>query len=101
MAGKRYAVGLARLWNYLGLLDLLDAVAMGVTHANSPIGIFAQSVSMHPMTEYPLSLIPTWVVPLAIILHLRSLQGLREIQKGARPACSDSAIPHGNAAAMS
>lgn len=101
MAGKPYAIALARLWNYLGLFDLVDAVSMGVTHTYSPIGIFAQSVSMHPLTQYPLSLIPTWIVPLAILLHLRSLQGLRQMRSGAHPLCADSAIHDGNAAVVS
>ena len=75
---KPYAVKVARLWNYLGLGDLVLALSMGITHGAAPLGIFAQSVSMHPITQYPLSLIPAWIVPLAIILHLRSLQSLRE-----------------------
>jgi hypothetical protein len=53
---------------------------LGVTHSNTPLGIFAQEVSMRPITQYPLGLIPAWAVPLAIILHLRSLQSLREPQ---------------------
>ncbi len=78
LTGKTHAIKTARVWNYLGIFDLVLALTMGVTHATSPLGIFAQDVSMHPISQYPLSLIPTWAVPLAIILHLRSLQSLRE-----------------------
>lgn len=75
---KPSAIKVARLWNYLGLFDLVLAVSMGVTHGNPPLGIFAQPVSMQPLTQYPLILIPAWIVPLSIILHLRSLQSLRQ-----------------------
>lgn len=80
LVGKPYAIKAARLWNYLGIFDLVLAITMGVTHSNTPLGIFAQEVSMRPITQYPLGLIPAWAVPLAIILHLRSLQSLREPQ---------------------
>jgi hypothetical protein len=75
---KPSAIKVARLWNYLGLFDLVLALSMGVTHGNPPLGVLAQDVSMQPITQYPLILIPAWAVPLAIILHLRSLQSLRQ-----------------------
>jgi hypothetical protein len=74
---KPHAGQIARWWNYLGILDLVVAVSMGVTHGGSILGIFAQDISMRPIGQYPLSLIPTWAVPLAVILHLRSLELLR------------------------
>ena len=77
---KPQAVQIARWWNYLGILDLVVAVTMGITHSGSSLGIFAQEISMRPIGQYPLCLIPTWAVPLAIILHLRSLELLRQPQ---------------------
>jgi hypothetical protein len=74
---KPYAITAARLWNYLGIFDLVLAVTMGVTHGNPPLGIFAGDISTRAVTQYPLSLIPTWAVPLALMLHFRSLQSLR------------------------
>jgi hypothetical protein len=52
-------------WHVLGLLDLVTAVTSGVLArllGNGPI--------MEPMTVLPLSLIPTFAVPLLAILHL-------------------------------
>lgn len=87
---KPYAIKVARLWNYLGLFDLVLAVSMGVTHGDSLLGIFAQDVSMRLITQYPLCLIPTWAVPLAVMLHLRSLQSLR------RSCSTHAADPQGD-----
>lgn len=54
------------LWQCLGILDLLLAVALGTT-----AGITAPNdASMLPITVLPLSLIPTFFVPLYLILHL-------------------------------
>ncbi len=81
-ARKPHAVSVARLWNYLGIFDLVLALTMGVTHGGPPLGIFASEISNRAVTEYPLSLIPTWAVPLALILHLRTLQSLGPAEHG-------------------
>jgi len=54
------------LWQFLGIADLVTAVALGTTAGLlSPDG-----PSMLPMTVLPLSLIPTFFVPLLLILHI-------------------------------
>jgi len=57
------------LWNVLGLLDLINAVSLGV------LATFTSSapVTMAPMRLYPLSLVPAFGVPLAFILHVTGL----------------------------
>jgi hypothetical protein len=53
------------LWQALGISDLVIALTTGTTAGLvSPHGI-----STSPMTELPLSLIPTFAVPLLTILH--------------------------------
>jgi hypothetical protein len=37
LVGKPYAIKAARLWNYLGIFDLVLAITMGVTHSNTPL----------------------------------------------------------------
>lgn len=54
------------LWQFLGILDLVNAVALGTT---APL-LVAHDVSMAAMTELPLSLIPTFAVPLLLIFHV-------------------------------
>jgi hypothetical protein len=54
------------LWQALGILDLVSAVSLGVT---SPL-IHPHGVGMTAMTVLPLSLIPTFLVPLLAIFHV-------------------------------
>lgn len=63
------------LWNILGLADLVTAVSLGTT--TGPGGIISTSISTSLMTVFPLSLIPTFLVPISIILHILALQNLR------------------------
>jgi hypothetical protein len=54
------------IWQILGITDLVTAVGLGTTsRLISPEGI-----SMGAMTALPLSLVPTFLVPLFFILHL-------------------------------
>src|SRR5262249_21682272 len=52
------------VWNLLGAYDLVQAVALGVLSSPSPIGILGGDVSTRLMGQFPLSLIPTFFVPL-------------------------------------
>jgi hypothetical protein len=66
------------LWlNLGGLLDFTVALGTGVLTSNSSIGIFAPATPMPSMGEMPLSLIPTFGVPMWIIIHIASLLQLR------------------------
>jgi len=82
---RRLALG----WNIFGIVDLVNAVSMGVTsavvqlQAASPSG--SATVSS-PLLLYPLVLVPTFGVPLALILHSLSIRQLR--RRGASLAVS-------------
>jgi hypothetical protein len=82
-------------WNILGLTDLIVAVATGMLTASSPIQQFAFDVPNELIGSFPLILIPTYLVPLSVLLHLASLTKLRktvhriELQR-ARVAYADS-----------
>jgi hypothetical protein len=57
------------VWQVLGILDLLTAVATAAAAIAQaqPIG---SGISMLPMTVLPLSVIPIFGVPLALMLHI-------------------------------
>jgi hypothetical protein len=74
---KRGFLTLAALWNLAGLVDLITAVGAGVTHSSSTLGLFAGAVTTDRLAHYPFSLIPTFFVPLAVILHAYSLRAIR------------------------
>ncbi len=54
------------LWQILGMLDLVMAVSLGTLAGL----IRLDGITTGPMTVLPLSLIPTFAVPLLIILHV-------------------------------
>ena len=64
-------------WNALGLTDLGVAVATGMVTAPSPIQQFAFDLPNELVGAFPLILIPTYLVPLSVLLHLASLAKLR------------------------
>jgi hypothetical protein len=66
-----YAIGTRRRWIFLawtvfGIADLVNAVALGTLTSTSDA-----------MSTLPLSVIPTFGVPFALVLHLLSLTQLR------------------------
>jgi len=53
-------------WNVLGMLDLVTAVALGATSRL----INAGGLAADAMTVLPLSIVPTFLVPLFFIMHI-------------------------------
>jgi hypothetical protein len=60
-------------WNIAGVVDLVTAVALGVLSSPTPAGALHPAVTTDAMTVLPLSLIPTFGVPLMLILHIISI----------------------------
>jgi hypothetical protein len=67
---------LATLWNLLGLLDLVSAIALGATSSPGPIRIFTDGPGSAIMTTLPWILIPCFLVPALAFLHIVSLRRL-------------------------
>ena len=62
------------LWlNVVGLLDFAGAVVTGVLSSNNSIGVVADGAARVSLGSLPLSLIPTFAVPLWAICHIASL----------------------------
>lgn len=62
----------AVLWNLFGILDFAVALTIGILSSAGPLQMLAFE---HPnRLDYPLILIPTFAVPLSIILHTASLR---------------------------
>ena len=61
-------------WQLLGITDLVNAIAMGV----SARFIDPHSIPTSAMTVLPMSLIPTFAVPLFLILHFISIAHARQ-----------------------
>jgi hypothetical protein len=70
--GARRAVA----FNLLGLLDLVVAVGLGMTVSPGPTQLFQLTPSGEVLTHFPLVLVPTFLVPLAVMVHVVSLRQL-------------------------
>jgi hypothetical protein len=59
------------LWNWVGLADLVAAIALGAAYSQNMVGAAQPSAATTSlMTTFPISLIPTFFVPLFILVHL-------------------------------
>ena len=63
--------------NIAGLIDFTGALGTGVLTSNSAIGLLAEGLPHANLGALPLSLVPTFAVPLWIIFHMISLLQLR------------------------
>jgi hypothetical protein len=72
--------GLLLAWNTWGFLDLVSAIAMGVLYSNSTLGILSRgTVTTRLMVTFPVSLIPTFFVPLFLLLHALTFKRIAHI----------------------
>ena len=71
-------------FNILGLIDIVGAIGSDVLSGGTPFGILTGpgEVTSDIMQSLPLALIPTFLVPLFIVLHIISLIKLRKGTEG-------------------
>jgi hypothetical protein len=63
--------------NVAGLVDFVVAVGTGVLTSNTSLGVLAELPARASLGALPLSLVPTFAVPLWIMFHVMSLLQLR------------------------
>ncbi len=57
-------------WNSWGFIDLVSAIVMGLLYSESALGVLsAGTPTTRLMVTFPVSLIPTFFVPLFLLLH--------------------------------
>lgn len=79
-----FAAGrLFRVWNLLGILDLVVAVSLGGLSSVLGYGI-SGTITTFPMAQLPLVLVPTFLVPLFIMLHIASLLQAQRLKEAGR-----------------
>jgi len=74
--GPRDNTDLVSAWNIFGIIDLIVAVTAGFTSSPSPFQLFAFDHPNELISAFPLVLIPTYLVPVSVLLHLASLAKL-------------------------
>jgi hypothetical protein len=75
-AGSRWFV----IWNLLGILDLVAAVTNAAIFQSNTTGATGE-ISVAPMAQLPLLLIPAYLVPLFIMLHITALIKARRVAR--------------------
>jgi hypothetical protein len=75
--GERRARPMVLAWCVFGILDLVVAVAAGFLSAPSPIQQLALDNPNAAIVSYPFVLIPTFAVPVSIMLHIYVIARLR------------------------
>jgi len=83
-SGARGSSGWLRTWNLFGIADLVVAVTTGFLTSPSPVQLLALGRPNELISAFPLALIPVFLVPLSMLLHLASLQKLRRIERESR-----------------
>jgi len=77
---SRNAAGLVRTWNLFGIADLIVAVATGLLTSPSRLQMLALGAPNELISAFPLVMVPVFLVPLSVLLHLASLQKLRSTE---------------------
>jgi len=85
-------------WNIFGLLDLLSAITVGILYSEGPFGILREGVSTALMVTFPVNVIPTFFVPLFILLHVLALLRRSEVGKMVRTPAARERQDHGGRA---
>jgi len=78
------------VWQLLGMADLVSAVALGVT---APL-LAPNGPTMAAVTVLPLSLIPTYFVPLLMVMHVVAIAHARAWPSASASAPRVSAVSH-------
>jgi hypothetical protein len=68
-------------WQMAGITDLVVAVTLGVLSSPGRIGILARGTTTRVMGQLPMTLIPTFAVPLLVILHIICIAQVREARQ--------------------
>jgi hypothetical protein len=63
----------ALIYNWFGLADLVVAVGLGIITSPGPTRVFHTTPTSELATDFPLVLVPAFLVPLAFTLHVISL----------------------------
>jgi hypothetical protein len=86
--GSRKSAASVRAWNFLGMADLVVALTTGFLTSPSPLQLLALDRPNELVTAFPLVMIPVFLVPLSVLLHLASFEKLRQTETRPRGPAS-------------
>lgn len=65
-------------WNVFGFVDLVNALAFGLLYSNSAFGALSGPITTEATVLFPINMIPTFIVPLYLLIHLLIFARLRK-----------------------
>lgn len=65
------------VWHLLGLLGLAISVVLAILTSSNLFGMIYRGITSQSMARFPMSLVPTFVGPLVLVLHLLALVAAR------------------------
>jgi len=77
-----------RLWNWLGVLDLLNAITLGLLSYR----VFTEGPGVAAMRFLPYIFVPAMLVPLYLLFHFTIAVKLRDLRQGTREVVRRSAV---------
>lgn len=70
-------------WNTFGFVDLLSAITVGLLYSESAVGVLHTATSNTAlMVTFPVSLIPTFFVPLFLLVHALTFRRIARLEGG-------------------
>jgi hypothetical protein len=69
----REGISRVKIWNWLGLADLVLAISLGVMTNPGRLHFIRSVPSSEVMTQFPMVLVPAFLVPVALATHVVSL----------------------------
>jgi hypothetical protein len=79
-------------WNVLGLIDFAVAVTMGMLTAPGPAHLLALDHPNIQIATFPTAMVPGFIVPFSILLHVLSLRQLKRMRGTATPFTQEPAL---------
>lgn len=74
-------------WNTFGTIDLLSAITVGLLYSQSKLGVLSTaSSSTVLLVTFPVSIIPTFFVPLFLLVHALTFKRIAGMRESTRPA---------------
>ncbi|HEY7062545.1 MAG TPA: MFS transporter [Chloroflexota bacterium] len=98
-SGARGGRAAAVAWNVLGIVDLVNAVTIGLLSTPGPLQLIVPNPPSALLGTFPTVMIPAFAIPSSIMLHALSLRQLRRLAR-ILPAGPASAAARRPATAM-
>jgi hypothetical protein len=80
------------VWHVLGLLGLGTSVVLAILTSSNRFGLVDQGITSQAMTQFPMSIVPTFIGPLMVVLHLQAITVAWTAKPSTSRATSNSTI---------